>query len=170
MVSEFDIEQTRAARVDWDELRRSALQLLGANGFELVHETHELLEFRGPGMHNTQQAEIRAATFIRLIGKGDHLTIQAELGGARFLIRFVKIFPLALGVGIAVILGLVFSLTLPNPILGLTIAGLIAVVDVALWSILGPIMARSIQRRGENAVSSFFTNLISMASVDSRRN
>ena len=81
-------------------------------------------------------------TKVTFRAERDAIHVQADLGGAARLGLFVMIFPLGLGVILAVVLSLA---TKPNAV----IAPLLA---VAPWLVLGPLMAHYIRKRTQKAI------------------
>lgn len=160
-----DFTETRNINLSWDELRRSSIQLLGANNFQVVNDAPGIIEFRGPGMNSTRQSPVVGASFIRLKANHGSVTLEAGLGGAKWMAKFIRYFPIALLVGLELVFAVVFGLVLPNPILGITIATSAVGINLMIWSIIAGPMSRKIEERSKAAISGFMTNAISMATV-----
>lgn len=159
-----EFRETREVRLDTDALHRTAVTMLTPSGFRVETERPGTLELIGPGMTGTKQDPIVGCSKIRILSDGRSVTLEAELGGVRFLSNFVRLFPLLLTGGLLAVLSIVFWFVLPNATTVVPILSGVLVVDVGLWLVLGPVIARSIEQRTRTALGSFLTNLISVAS------
>lgn len=168
MYEEIDVTESREASVAWNDLRQAAIQLLAARDFRLTSENSGQIEFRGPGMRSSRQPAIVGASFIRVTQSYSKVTVEATLGGAKWMGKFIRYFPMALGLGLDLILSIVFLLVLPSPLVGITIATSAVMINVVLWAILGPPIARSIERKSREAVVAFVDNMIAMAQPPKR--
>jgi hypothetical protein len=75
-------------------------------GFEMVKRQNDSVELLGPGMNSTRQKPVLGATVVRVELRGQQLRLEAELGGIDSLRRFMRRFPLALGLGLGALFGI----------------------------------------------------------------
>jgi hypothetical protein len=93
--------------------------------------------------------------------KGKVNSLDAELGGVARMARFLILFPIGLTVGLGVVLSLVFV-----AICG--VAGWIIALGAAvggntvLWLLLGPLMARKIRARTQQALDALLAIMVSV--------
>lgn len=113
-----------------------ARQVLLGQGFEITDDARNTLRAVGPGLLSTTQAAVLGASEIALRADGGRLVVQAQLGAARRMQRFVCLFPAALGLALVLAFALLGK---PRPWLALGAA--------APWVVVGPLMARWIERR-----------------------
>jgi hypothetical protein len=85
------------------------------------------------------------------------------LGGAEKMIRFLRIFPLALG-GFFLLLWTIMAITVP--LFRHWWIFVIAIVPLTPWLVLGPVIGRSIQKRTREAVDALLANMVLLGSVD----
>lgn len=118
-------------------------------------------------MNSSRENAIRGVTEARVLSDRGVIEIQAELGGVARLGRFVTLFPLVLGVVLAMIFLLIVW---ANGELGKQPANvwipLIApLLSTLPWLILGPWIARLFRRRTERAIESLLQSAAHCASV-----
>lgn len=137
--------------------------VLLAVGFEKVSGKAEQIAYEGPGMRSTRQNPLLGASRIELTSERQGFQLAAELGGVRQMQRFLKWFPISLGLGLFLVLG---------PILGIVfgqafgvgfgapfaaggnwwLLSTLALLPVAPWLVLSPLMGRGIERRSRRAL------------------
>lgn len=126
-----------------------AIAALTALGFRLDSRTADSVRLTGPGMHSNRQSPLLGASRLDINLHHGTLDLAAELGAAERMIRFVKIFPIALNCGLTVVFLVVFGIIFVGrfplfwicPVMG------IPLINGAVWAVLGPWMARSIHQR-----------------------
>ena len=110
-------------------------------GFEISDSTTTELTATGPGMHSNQQPALLGVSKLKLHIGSTSITANAVLGGANTMKNFVYFFPP----------GLVLILLISFALLGMEISWLFA-LWVLPWFVIGPWMARMIERSTTNAV------------------
>lgn len=147
-----------------------AISTLTNNGFAITHRDAKSVSLTGPGLNSTRQNPILGASKITLRLRENTIAADAELGGVDRMRRFLMRFPFLLGLGLGlffcvgggVLFGQQFGAGFGMPgaqgwkwVL-LTVGG--AMLPVAPWLILSPIMANSIRRRTESAIETLVRN------------
>ena len=144
----------------------SAVTTLTNNEFAIVHCDDARATLTGPGLNSTRQNPLLGATRIDLRVDDNRLDVDAELGGVDSMRRFLTWFPLLLGAGLgAVAGGLFFSqfgddLDLPwaEGWQRILFAVGAAMLPVAPWLVLSPMMARWICNRTQRALETLVNN------------
>jgi len=147
------------AAIEGDPLDATAraIRTLASAGFRLDEHAGTWARLTGPGLRSSNQNAILGATSIELRAGFGRLEADADLGGVVRLSRFARWFPIVL----------VTVLTLPLLLLGLTgvlpraamlAPAIVLVVQVVVWSIVGPRMARGLRRRTEAAIDTLVNN------------
>jgi hypothetical protein len=154
-------EKTVPFHGDGAKALEAAIAPLTSLGFRIVDKSATAVEFQGPGMNSTRESALLGATRIRVIARSHELALEAELGGVEFMSRFVRWFPLALSVGIFVVLSLVFAIAWGNRIGAIWIWPLAAAVgvNVAVWLLLSPLLSRRMVARSCLALDALLGNL-----------
>lgn len=145
--------------------------VLGTNGFRTTQRQYGVVEFAGPGMYSTRQNPILGATQIRLRAAGDFLELEAVLGGVRAMQRFLTVFPLAMAAGFLLLFGLVMGFAF-GQVFGvgfgvpfargwhwLAFAAPLAVLPLAPWLFLSPVLTRKIRSRTVAALDTLLANI-----------
>lgn len=140
--------------------------------FDVSSRSRESLQLSGPGLKSTRQNPILGATRIIIQVRDAHVHIQAELGGVVALQRFVKFFPLFLGLGLGLFFaiggGFLFGSQSGQ---GFGIPGVppwkwfvasmgFSFIPISPWLFLSPMMSRRILRRTQDALKSFMESTI----------
>src|SRR5262245_16864901 len=89
-----------------------AVVALSSLGFRLHARTPDSATLSGPGMNSSRQSPLVGASLLDIRAERGELALTAELGSAERMMRFVRIFPIALNAGLGVVLLIVFALTL----------------------------------------------------------
>jgi hypothetical protein len=140
------------------ELAASALTALG---FRLTERTESSLQFVGPGMNSSRESGLMGATGIRISGDRDQLSLEADLGGMARLSRFAMFFPLGLFLAIAIVSAVVLAVLHGPGDWMFAVAAPMGVMAI-IWSVLGPLMARSFRARTERALDTLLSNMVSV--------
>ena len=142
-----------------DEAFGLAEAALTALGFRLADKSAAAREWVGPGMNSSRESALLGATRIHASHGGGELAVEAELGGVARLARFVTWFPILLPLTLGLVLAGVFAaLHGPGPWL-LAVAAPVA-ANVALWLVLGPLMARRFRARTDRALDALLANMV----------
>ncbi len=153
-----------------DSILDSAVQTLANQGFAISDRTMNSVTLNGPGLNSTRQNPLLGATKITLTINGKNLDADAELGGVERMQRFLTRFPFLLGlvlgllfgVGGGVLFGQLFGVGFGVPWAQgwqwLVAAICFAMLPVAPWLFISPLMSRSIQKRTEHAIATLVHN------------
>ena len=130
---------------------------LVANAFTITEASQTGFTATGPGMNSNNQNVIRGLSKAVVHTEGNTLHISAELGAARRLGWFAMFFP----PGLCLFLALVFAALGPKHHIAVYVPLLIA----APWLVLGPLMARLLRRRTEQAVEALLQSAAAISRV-----
>jgi hypothetical protein len=153
-----------------DDVLRTAIVTLTSNGFAISHRNSKSVSLKGPGLNNTRQNPILGASKISLQIHDNSIVADAELGGVDAMERFLMRFPFLLGLGMGLFFGVAGGLLFGRQFgvgfgvpwaqgwrwMLLAFGG--AMLPVAPWLILSPLMSRMIRRRTQNAVETLIHN------------
>ena len=148
-------------RGDASEAFRLAEAALTAIGFRFTERTAAALEMVGPGMNNSRESALLGATRIRVSNGNSELACEADLGGVKWLSRFVTVFPIALVLGLGLVLTIVFSLIQGPGMWILAVAGAVG-LNALMWLVIGPLMARGFRSRTDRALDSLLANMVAV--------
>lgn len=146
-----------------------AVAALSALGFRLDSRTSDSAKLSGPGMNSSKQSPLVGASRLDIRAERGQLALSAELGGVERLSRFVRYFPLSLTLGLGIVLLAVFGLTMGHrapfamwagPVIGVTL------LNGALWTILGPWMARKIHERTCQGLETLLASLVTAGEAE----
>lgn len=152
-----------------------ALAILANSGFKIVNRDSHSASLTGPGLNNTRQNPLLGATLIQIVVDDDRMKLNAELGGVDSMSRFLTRFPFMLGLGLAVLFGVGggflfgrafgvgFGVPWAQGWTWMLFATTIAVVPVAPWLFLTPMIARSIRKRTQHALSTLANNAVQLS-------
>lgn len=155
---DFDAEEPYAGRPGpaLDTARQSFLPL----GFAITEQAERRLALTGRGMMSSNQSPLCGATTVRFEVRDHAIRCEAELGGVRSMTRFLLWFPLLLDlVLVAVFVGVWVGTDAWRQSMPLWALVLLCVGPVAPWPVLGPLMARWIRRRTEQALTTALRNM-----------
>jgi len=141
---------SRAFDGDFDKSVDLAVAALTALGFRLESRTADSVRLKGPGMNSNRQNALLGASRLDINLRQGQLDLAADLGAADRLMQFVKVFPISIscGLGLALLAGFAITFAGWAPVF-LWIIPVVAItlLNVVLWAILGPRIARSIHQR-----------------------
>jgi len=146
-----------------------AVAALTALGFRLNARTPESAQLSGPGMNNSRQSPLVGASQLELRALPGTLSLAADLGGAQRMMRFIRIFPIALNAALGIIFLVVFGLLvgprLPlaswlTPVVGVTL------LNGAVWVVLGPWMARLIHQRTCRGLETLLASMVAAGEAE----
>ncbi|MCI0378566.1 MAG: hypothetical protein L0215_13235 [Gemmataceae bacterium] len=141
-----------------------ATAALTSLGFRTVARSNVMLEVEGPGMMSSRQSALLGASRIKITHGNRRLDLEAELGGVRRLARFVTWFPLGLSLVLAVILSVVFSMTLNESTWMLPVAA-VTCGNAAIWLVAGPLLVRVIHRHTCRDIDTLLQNMVQMGKM-----
>ncbi len=153
-----------------DGVLESAITTLTNNGFAITHRGATSVSLTGPGLNSTRQNPILGASKITLVLRGNSIDADAELGGVDAMQRFLMRFPFLLGLGLGLLIGVGGGLLFGHQFgvgfgvpwaqgwqwMVVAIGG--AMLPVAPWLILSPLMAKMIRKRTQDAVETLVRN------------
>jgi hypothetical protein len=143
-------DASRPFHGNFDKALDLAVAALTALGFRLDERTADSVRLTGPGMNSNRQSPLVGASQLDISRRQGQLNLEANLGAAERLIRFVRIFPIALNAILCVVFLAVFGgifggraapLFWISPVVGVTL------INGAVWAVLAPWIARSIHQR-----------------------
>lgn len=126
------------------------------HSFQIVHTSESTLEMAGSGtMWTRGQAPLVGISKVSIRGAGSNLSIEAEFGGIRKAVVCMSLFILGLAVFFLIVFGIVFSLQ------GLPFSRIImiALVPLAPWPVLIPIIAKWLKSRNSRALDVLLNNM-----------
>src|SRR5947208_2192838 len=88
---------------DLDKAFDLATTALAAIGFRLDARTTDSVRLTGPGMNSNRQSPLLGASQIDICFHQGQINLAADLGAAERMIRFVRIFPIALNGGLCLV-------------------------------------------------------------------
>lgn len=128
-------------------------------GFQITASSDNELRVTGPGINSTRENPLKGVSEASIIVRNAAIEIKATLGGAQKLKTFVRIFPLAMEIFFLLIFG-VLALVLPR--FRQWWIFLIPLLALSPWLFLGPVIARSIERKSTQAVDTLLSNMMMM--------
>jgi hypothetical protein len=164
---------------DPQRLLAAASTILMTNGFAVIQQEGNRIEFVGPGLNSTKQNAILGASKVIVCVENGRLAVEADYGGVDSLRRFMIRFPLLLGLG----LGSVFAAILLVVFLGFylygadfgpawTVAWLspllaiaVSLLSVSPWIFLAPWIRRHLERKTKDALDTLMINVSHAAKV-----
>lgn len=130
---------------------------LVANAFTITEASQTGFTATGPGMNSNNQNVIRGVSKAVVHTEGNTLHISAELGAARRLGLFAMFFP----PGLCLFLAAVFAALGPRHHNAVYVPLLLAVP----WLVLGPLLARMLRRRTEQAVEALLQSAAAISRI-----
>lgn len=146
------------------------LTVLATHGFHLQRRDHHSAILSGPGLRSTRQSPLLGASTIDVEIQGQNLVLDAQLGGVASMQRFLTWFPLLLGLGLALLFGVVGGLVMGQKFgVGFGVpwaqgwqwvlfAFGVALLPVSPWIFITPLMSRSLEKRTEAALTTLAQN------------
>jgi hypothetical protein len=153
-----------------DPVLSAAVTTLTNNGFAIVDRMNGRTTLAGPGLTSTRQNPILGASRIEIAVRGQTLHVDAELGGIVTMRRFLRWFPLLLGLGLGLlfaVLGAVVwegkfdvGLGLPWPpgLQWFVATMALGILPVVPWLFISPLLIRMVRRRTERALDVLANN------------
>jgi hypothetical protein len=132
-----------------------------ANGFTIVEAKPTEFTATGPGMMSTNQNAILGVSKATLRIDGAVIHVKAELGGAAWIGRFAMFFPIGLGVLLAAVFWVIRQAQ--GNLANKPTAVLAPLLAVSPWLVIGPLMARFIRKRTEQAVDALLQSAASIS-------
>jgi hypothetical protein len=127
-----------------------------ANAFTITEASQTGFTAIGPGMNSTNQNAIRGVSKATFHAEGKAIHVTAELGGAAWIGRFAIFFPLGLGVVWAIAFGMLWWPKHRDAVI-------VPLLVAAPWLLLGPLMARMVRRRTEQAIEALLQSAASIS-------
>jgi hypothetical protein len=114
-------------------------------------------------MNSNRQSPLVGASRLEISLRQGQLDLAAELGAAERMIRFVRIFPIVLNGGLALVFLVVFGTIFAGraaplfwigPVIGVTL------LNGAVWAVLSPWIARSIHKRTCRGLDALLSTMV----------
>jgi hypothetical protein len=163
------------ATASTNDALHAALTVLTNNGFAIVDRDANSAHLTGPGLNSTKQNPLLGASSIHLEIQDKKLCLDAELGGVESMRRFLMRFPFMLGLGLGLLFGVVgglvfgqqfgvgFGVPWAQGFTWMLLAIGAAMLPVAPWLFLSPMISKMIQTRTQNALTTLVTNAVQMS-------
>jgi hypothetical protein len=148
---------------DFDKALDLAIAALTALGFRLDERTADFVRLTGPGMNSNRQSPLVGASQLDIRLRQGQLELAADLGAAERMMRFARIFPIALNGGLALVFLAVFGTIFAgrvaplfwlSPVIGVTL------LNGVVWAVLGPWIARSIHQRTCRGLDALLSTMV----------
>jgi len=136
---------------------------LVSQNFQITSTSDYELSAKGPGVNSTRENPLKAVTEASFVIRNSAIEFAGVLGGAEKMIRFLRIFPLALG-AFFLLLWTIMAITVP--VFRHWWIFVIAIAPLTPWLVLGPMIGRSIQTRTKAAVDALLANMVLLGNVD----
>jgi hypothetical protein len=148
---------------------KSALATLTSNGFAITRRDATSATLTGPGLNSSRQNPLLGASRIDLRIDNKLLQVNAELGGIDTMRRFLMWFPFLLGLGLGLVFVVIGGVVGQQSGLGFGVPGaqgwrwaltamVCAILSVAPWLVLSPVMARMFRNRTQRALETLVNN------------
>jgi hypothetical protein len=140
-----------------------AINALAAIGFRLDTRTADSVRLTGPGMHSNRQSPLLGASQIDICFRQGQIDLAADLGAAERMIRFVRIFPIALNGGLCLVFFALFwtlFARLAAPWVWISSIVGVALINGAVWAVLSPWIARSIHQRTRRGLDTLLNTMV----------
>lgn len=156
----MDYSASKPFRGDVDKALTFAVTALTPMGFRVERKSTDSVELTAPRLQRTRQSALVGASRLRVLHRSGELIVEAELGGVRRLARFVLVFPLVL----CVFLGVVFTvINLATDQVGAWLpAGVAIGVNVIVWLVIGPLLARHLKRKTLASLEALLVNAVAV--------
>ena len=153
----------------------AALNTLTNIGFAINSRDEHIAMLTGPGLNSTNQNPLLGASQICLALDGDQLRLDAQLGGVDSMRRFLMRFPFLLGLGLGLFFGIGggfmfgrqfgvgFGVPWAQGWTWMLFSIGIAMLPVAPWLLLSPILSNMIRTRTQDALTVLVNNAVQMS-------
>lgn len=174
------MEKFEAEVKDVQDIERTfanALQVLEAVGFRILSCDKRQAELQGPGLNSTKQNPLLGATSIHLRCTENRILLDANLGGVATMERFLKWFPLGLGLLLGTLFafvggfgfgrgfGIPFGVPWAQGLNWIVVAYLFALLPISPWIFISPWMIRMIRNRTKSALETLLHNAVMKAKL-----
>lgn len=156
-----------------DRALDAAILLLGQNGFVVVDRDETRLEMDGPGLQSTKQNPLLGASHVWIDRDEGALRLEAELGGVDAMRRLLVYLPLGLAVFFVLLFGVIGGVVWGAGIGAVGWQWLlritpVAVLPLAPWLVISPLMMRWIRGRTECALDGLLANVAALGTQRER--
>jgi hypothetical protein len=135
----------------------TALRTLLPLGFEIESQGSGYLALKGPGMNSTRQNALQGISHAEFSANRGSLRVRAELGGVDRMQRFLVFLLIGLGLfDSLVFIGLWYFL---DPLRAHPWFLVIPLITFIPWIIIGPLLARWIDKRTREALGVLLHNM-----------
>jgi hypothetical protein len=154
---------SRSFQGDLEKALDLAIAALSAVGFRLDERTADSVRLTGPGMSSNRQSPLVGASQLDIRLRQGQLDVAADLGAAERMIRFARIFPIALNGGLALVFLAVFGTIFAGrvaPLFWLIPVIAVTLLNGAVWAVLSPWIARSIHQRTCRGLDALLSTMV----------
>lgn len=175
MHEDFEVEAQTTE--DPRQALSKAMLVLETVGFRIVSCDERNAELQGPGLNSTKQNPLLGATSIQLRCSERTIYLTAKLGGVATMQRFLTWFPLILGLSLGTIFaiaggfgfgraaGIPFGVPWAQGFRWIVAAYAMALMPVAPWLFLSPMLIRVIRKRTKVALETLLQNAVMRAKL-----
>jgi len=136
---------------------------LVAQNFQITSSGELELQFIGPGISSTRENPLKAMTEGAFVIHDGAIHVKARLGGAEWMVKFLRIFPILLAVFFLTLWGV---LAFFIPVFRLWWIFALPILVMSPWLVLAPMIGRSIQARTKNAIDALVSNMALIGTSD----
>jgi hypothetical protein len=175
MLDRFEVEVREVA--DTQRTFSNTITILEAVGFKILSCDQNRAELQGPGMNSTKQNPLLGATTIQVRRSDSGIKLDATLGGIATMERFLKWFPLGLGLllgtlfafvggmGFGQQFGIPFGVPWAQGLNWIIVAYTFALLPITPWFFISPWMVNMIRRRTTEALKTLLHNAVMKAKL-----
>lgn len=175
MLDRFEVEVREVA--DTQRTFSNTITILEAVGFKILSCDQNRAELQGPGMNSTKQNPLLGATTIQVRRSDSGIKLDATLGGIATMERFLKWFPLGLGlllgtlfafvggIGFGQQFGIPFGVPWAQGFNWIIVAYTFALLPITPWFFISPWMVNMIRRRTTEALKTLLHNAVMKAKL-----
>lgn len=155
----------------------NTITILEAVGFKILSCDKNRAELQGPGMNSTKQNPLLGATTIQVRRSDSAIKLDATLGGIATMERFLRWFPLGLGlmlgtlfafvggIGFGQQFGIPFGVPWAQGVNWIIVAYTFALLPITPWFFISPWMVNMIRRRTTEALETLLHNAVIKAKL-----
>jgi hypothetical protein len=175
MLDRFEVEVRELE--DTERTFSNAVLVLEAVGFKILSCDKQHAELQGPGMSSTKQNPLLGATAIQLRCSRNTIKLDARLGGVATMERFLKWFPLGLGItlgtlfafvggfGFGKAFGIPFGVPWAQGLNWILVAYTLALLPITPWFFISPWMIGIIRQRTTESLKTLLHNAVLKAKL-----
>jgi hypothetical protein len=175
MLNRFEVEVREVE--DIERTFSNAVHVLETVGFKILSCDKQHAELQGPGLNSTKQNPLLGATAIQLRCTNNTIKLDATLGGVATMERFLKWFPLGLGMALGTLfafvggigfgraLGVPFGVPWAQGLNWIVVAYALALLPISPWLFISPWLIGMIRKRTMEALNTLLHNAVMKAKL-----